>query len=159
MCVRERGGGRRRTTANDGGRRPAGCKRENKNPTVMWGIKRSLARNICISPRFRPNVRHLATDQLAKPHSGRAVDGLSSTHVFRVFEAEMTQKASKSTTRICKNYPPATKNSPRDPKIPWLQYPRTLAATVVPVRPAGCHRVESNCFGRSVASQKAKTAG
>ena len=36
-CVRERGGGRRRTTANDGGRRPAGCKRENKNPTVMWG--------------------------------------------------------------------------------------------------------------------------
>ena len=33
MCERAR----RRTTADDGGRRPAGCKQENKNPTVMWG--------------------------------------------------------------------------------------------------------------------------
>ena len=47
MCVRERGGGRRRTTANDGGRRPAGCKRENKNPTVMWGIKMDFFLAIC----------------------------------------------------------------------------------------------------------------
>ena len=71
-----RGGGRRRTTANDGGRRPAGCKRENKNPTVMWGKKQLHLKNTWFNMPTHLTCAIFqvlqASNSATWPHVGRA---------------------------------------------------------------------------------------